>query len=153
LAKAFFNRVDTSSYSKLHRALLLHKYQDPLRNVIVAILPFANERASTFSQTALFLQQYLRSLDPDGVESVLDREPPSDAEASSIPAAGELVCYLEPRTEKFSALTSVLKVWANRYQRHLVITFPFANQSLRLELSPTLSEGANQLPTPQSASE
>lgn len=139
IANAFVHSAHISDpvlYRRNHQALS--------RNIVIAVIPFANERASTFSRTTLFLQRYLKSLDPDRVESLLDREPPSDVEATRVPAAGQLVVYLEPRSEKFSALASILKLWADKNRRHVVITFTFSGEPVRVELEPAISEGEDQ---------
>ena len=111
--------------------------------IVVAISPGTEEPCYEFSGVALALQSYLRSLDLDGVESVLDREPPENSPASSYPEAGALTVNIEPRQEKLFALLEVLTHWSNANHRRVEIAAEADGVPLTLILA-TSSAGAHE---------
>lgn len=117
---------------------VVSKFPEFPHKIIVAISPDANELSHTFSDASLSLQRYLRSLDLDRVESVLDREPPESSDASNYPEAGMLVITTEPRREKLFALLEILSNWCSKNDRRANITTETAGRSASFNLDSLL---------------
>jgi tetratricopeptide (TPR) repeat protein len=112
LAIQTFMRI--ASQNRYQEALQrIPQVSDSPRVLIVAVQPGASEPAHLFSDATLSLQEYLRSLDLDGVEPVLDREPPGNSDATESPEAGQLRVFMEPAREKVLALLVVITLWSN----------------------------------------
>ncbi|MBF6278694.1 MULTISPECIES: tetratricopeptide repeat protein [Nocardia] len=82
--------------------------------------PKSDEQAHKLSSQAMYLQQYLNSMDTDYVKALIEREPAPFKKAEDVPEAGALVVQLRT-VDNLNTLVRLIQWWANQHARDVTL--------------------------------
>ncbi|MGN2638297.1 hypothetical protein ACTD5D_19300 [Nocardia takedensis] len=109
-------------------------------SIEVSLRPQSNEPAHRLSSQAMYLQQYLRSLDTGAVYAALDTEPAPFLNAEDIPEAGVLIVAVRDR-QYIRDLVALLRSWASRHSRDIEVRLTNSGTKISLDIAGDSSEG------------